>query len=230
MFSRPIVGWLLCAVLVSLLAGCAPGERNPLDEFRQDITASDKGTVEALTDKFDTWLAPEEFGVSLTIMRIAQGIVGFLLLVAGYAIYEFFIMLPGIVIGGAVGYGVGADQHAILGFLLMIVGASIGGSLLLALHQLAIFLVGAIFGAFLLGAVIDWNIVVLVIGGLLGGSILLALFHLSIVVITAGTGAILFGGLALGASPTIITVLFFVGMAVQYGMLAQESKEEPAPA
>jgi hypothetical protein len=222
--------WLLLGLLLvsSLLSGCSTVDRNnTLEDFRRDLTESDKGVVRALVDKFDRWLAPDEFGLSPTLMRIAQGVGGFLLLFAGYALYKVAVMLGGFIVGAIMGYGFGSEEGGrLLGILLLLVGGWLGGVLAWFLHMLAIFAVGAFYGAILLAALIDWETWVLLLGGVLGGILLLALSQLIIVLITASTGAVLFGGLALGASDTIILILFAVGVLVQYGMLASRKEEE----
>jgi hypothetical protein len=222
--------WLLLALLLtgSLLSGCTTVDRNDtLDDFRRDLTESDKGVVRALVDKFDRWLAADEFGLSPTLMRIAQGVVGFLLLFAGYALYKFAVMLGGFIVGAILGYGFGTEEGGrLLGILLLLVGGWLGGVLAWFLHMLAIFAIGAFYGAILLAALIDWETWVLLLGGVLGGILLLALSQLIIVLITASTGAVLFGGLGLGASDIVILILFAVGVLVQYGMLASRKEEK----
>lgn len=212
----------------SLLAGCTTVDRNnALEDFRRDLTESDQGVVRALVDKFDRWFAANEFGLSPTLMRIAQGIVGFLLLFAGYALYKLAIMLVGFIVGAIMGYGLGAEEGGkLLGILLLLVGGWLGGILAWFLHLLALFVIGAFYGAILLGALVDWETWVLILGGLLGGFLLLALSQLLIVLITAGTGAVLFGGLGLGASDAVILVLFVLGVLVQYGLLASRKEEQ----
>lgn len=221
--------WLLLALLLtsSLLSSCTTDRNDTFDDFRRDLTESDKGVVRALVDKFDRWLAPDEFGLSPTLMRIAQGIVGFLLLFAGYALYKFAVMLGGFIVGAILGYGFGSEEGGrLLGILLLLVGGWLGGILAWFLHMLAVFAIGAFYGAILLAALIDWETWVLLLGGVLGGLLILALFQLLIVLITASTGAVLFGGLGLGASDIIILILFAVGVLVQYGMLASRKEEE----
>lgn len=222
--------WLLLALLLtsSLLAGCTTVDRNnALEDFRRDLTESDQGIVRALVDEFDRWFAADEFGLSPTLMRLAQGIVGFLLLFAGYALYKLAIMLAGFVVGAILGYGLGAEEGGkLLGILLLLVGGWLGAALAWFLHLLALFIIGAFYGAILLGALVDWETGVLIIGGLIGGVLLLALSQLLIVLITAGTGAVLFGGLGLEASDTMILVLFVLGVLVQYGTLSARKGEE----
>ncbi len=222
--------WLLLGLVLggSLLSGCSTVERdNPLEDLRRDLTESDEGIVRAPVDKFDRWLAPDEFGLSLTLMRLTQGLVGFLLLFAGYALYKFLVMLGGFIVGAILGYGFGAEEGGrLLGVLLALVGGWLGGVLAWILHMLAVFAIGAFYGAILLAALIDWETWVLLLGGVLGGILLLALFQLIIVLITASTGAVLFGGLALGASDIVILILFAVGVLVQYGLLASRKEEE----
>jgi len=200
---------------------------NPLEDLRRDLTESDEGVVRALVDKFDRWLTLDEFELPLTLVRIIRGIVGFLLLFAGYALYKLLVMLIGVIVGAIMGYGFGVEEGGrLLGILLLLVGGWLGGVLAWFLHMLVVFAIGAFCGAILLAALIDGETWVLIVGGLLGGILLLALFQLLIVLTTASTGAVLFGGLALGASDAVILILFVLGVLVQYGLLASREQEE----
>ncbi|MGQ9851603.1 MAG: hypothetical protein ACUVSU_16295, partial [Aggregatilineaceae bacterium] len=141
--------------------------------------------------------------------------------------HKLAIMLVGFIVGAIMGYGLGVEEGGkLLGILSLLVGGWLGGILAWFLHLLTLFLIGAFYGAILLGALVDWETWVLILGGLLGGLLLLALSQLLIVLITAGTGAILFGGLGLGASNTVILVLFVLGVLVQYGTLSARKEEE----
>lgn len=219
---------LLMLVLVGLLLpACTGTDRDALADLSRDLRGSQQGPVRALIDRFDRWLDADEVGVSLTVMRVTQGAAGLLLLFAGYALYKLAIMLAGFAVGAIMGYGLGAEEGGrLLGVLLALPGGWLGGVLAWALHLLAIFAIGAFYGAILLAALVDWETWGLIVGGLLGGLLILALFQLLVVLITAGTGAVLFGGLALGASDTIVLILFAVGVLVQYGLLTARKKKE----
>lgn len=226
---------LLALIIILMLTGCGTGIDDPISDFRRDIEGSDSGRVNALVLKFDGWLLGSEFlGIQVAIQRVFWGLFGLSLLVAGFKIYEFMVMLSGIVIGGGIGYGLGSDTNIILALFGLVMGAIIGGSLVLALHNLAIFLVGAIYGALLVGAAFNFDLLAMIIGGILAGVLVLSLLHLAIVVLTAGVGAILFGGLWIGASANVITILWLVGIFVQFGLIGsatdESEKKSAAPA
>lgn len=177
----------------------------------------------------------EELGPVTDALRGLYALAGLALLLAGYKIYRFTVALPGFLIGAVVGAGMGYGEEGrvVLAILGLILGSLAGAALALLLHDLAVFLVGAGFGA-LVGLLLSdvsseeaalWSIV---IGGLIGGALLLSLSHAWIVLFSSAVGAALFGS-AVGAGPGWMLALCLVGVGAQYGLAQALGETLPGP-
>lgn len=157
---------------------------------------------------------------------IAAYIAGGLCLVYGYKVYQFIVMLPGILIGGVIGYAIGALQWGTFGGIICtLLGASICGALAWALHQFAIWFVGALLGGLAATGVAEGlfhthpNIIVVIIAALIGGALLLALAKALIIVKSSCIGALLVAYGARSLDHVFLLVgLTLVGIAIQYGV------------
>jgi hypothetical protein len=160
------------------------------------------------------------------VVIIAAYIAGGLCLVFGWRIYQFIVMLPGILIGGLIGFALGALQWGEIGGLFIaLLGAGLGGGLAWALHQIVIWLVGAIGGGIIVFAVSEAAFhtephgLVLLIGAVIGGSLLLLLAKAFIVVKASFIGALLIAyGAGELANPVVWIALTLVGTAIQFGL------------
>ena len=157
---------------------------------------------------------------------IAAYIAGGLCLVYGYKVYQFIVMLPGILIGGIIGYAIGALQWGTFGGIICtLLGASICGALAWALHQFAIWFVGALLGGLAVTGVAEGlfhthpNLFVVIIAALFGGALLLALAKALIIVKSSCIGALLVAYGARSLDHVFLLVgLTLLGIAIQYGV------------
>jgi hypothetical protein len=168
----------------------------------------------------------QQVGGMSGFVRVVIGVVGLVLLCAGFVVYEILLHITGFIIGGLLGSLLGSslaggeNLGAIIGFIL---GGVIGAFLATLLASLAIFLAGAVVGAILLSGL--WSgitnteptTIVAIIGGLIGGGIFLALYRFWISALTAAFGAGLLG-LALGLASGWWILLFLIGLVVQFGV------------
>jgi hypothetical protein len=147
---------------------------------------------------------------------------GLAMLLAGYKIYRFIIMVPGLLLGGLLGMAIGADDGGLMAIIGLLLGAAVGAVVALVIHDLMVFLTGAFIGvavmggAFLAGGDLP-DPAFVVIAGLIGGVGLLVLSKTAIIFFTSAVGSLLFG---MGVEATGLWLLLFfgVGVAVQYGL------------
>jgi hypothetical protein len=157
------------------------------------------------------------------VLRWGAVLAGLALLIIGWKIYRFVVTFPGFLVGAVLGAWLGHRlsgelQWAILGLIL---GGLIGAWLARVVHDIAVFVVGAMGGLYILYNLWEFFAVgspTPLIGGLsaiLGGLTLLVLSRHWMVFLSSAIGAtmIIWG---LQGNPFVIPVLFLGGIIVQY--------------
>lgn len=167
----------------------------------------------------------EGFGPAQGILRVVAILGGLILAMVGWKIYRFVVALPGFFIGAALGAQIGhhIDQGGFFSIIGFILGGIVGTLLTLALHDLAVFVIGSIGGAFI--AVSLWGLIsnapsplfLKVVGGIIGGLILLAMAKLWMMLLSSAIGATMFSW-GVHGGVTVALVLMVVGVVVQYGL------------
>ncbi|HLA45585.1 MAG TPA: hypothetical protein VJZ27_19205 [Aggregatilineales bacterium] len=148
-------------------------------------------------------------------------VVGVVLLIAGWKLYDWIVAAPGIVVGGMVAAILLRDQDAPFLVLGVLIGAGIGALLALFIHGIVIWGIGAILGSFLFDSLWvdimretppDW---LFVVGVFVGGFAFVALYDLLEVVIVAAIGAGMIG-IAFDLNTLWIGALFLAGLVIQW--------------
>lgn len=155
------------------------------------------------------------------VLRVLLVVGGVLLLVAGWRIYEYVILIAGFLIGAAFALALVGEQSAVVSIAAFLVGGVIGAALCILLYYVAIFLIGAYIGIVLtqglatllaLGTV---SPIVLFIGALLGGVILIGLSFELLILLAIIVGAQMLSlGLGLGTEWTLIFAI--AGLVIQF--------------
>jgi hypothetical protein len=216
-------GWLLIVLgVVVLVTSCAPDPYLGEAAYQYGIPWED--TFHEFLDAF----------------RVGFAVVGLLLLLAGFSIYEWIVKMIGFLTGGVIGAGIavllaGDEGDIIVAILGFLIGGGLGAAIALILTYLGVFfsglwIGGAVFSGIWIGLGGSlppaWWVF---IGAALGGILMILLFKLWIMGLTAALGAALLGS-ALGVSPGWWVLFFLVGMAVQTGIakaLGEEAKVKP---
>jgi hypothetical protein len=165
----------------------------------------------------------ERLGPMNEVLRGGAFLAGLLLLILGWKIYRFVVTFPGFLVGAVFGAWVvhrisGEIHWALLGLAL---GGLIGAWMAGVVHDIAVFIVGAIGGLYVLyslwGTFAEGSPTPL-IGGLsaiIGGLILLVLSRHWMVFLSSAIGAtMLIWGIR--GNPFLIPILFVFGIIVQY--------------
>jgi hypothetical protein len=211
--------WRLPTLLFLLLSACSP------DSLRELI-------------KVDSVLA--RVGPTQNVLRIAAILGGLILMLAGRKIYRYVVAMPGFLVGATAGAQLvhNFTQGNLLLIMGLLVGGFIGAWLALTLHDIAVFVIGAIGGIYIASLV--WNLLspvetplyAEVIGAIMGGAALSGMAKIWMTLLSAAAGATM---VAWGANAGILVVifLFVVGLGAQYGFAraaGEDVFEEPPQA
>jgi len=179
-----------------------------------------EGTVNTLENLIERLLTPPESDLARVLLVIG----GVILLIGGWRIYDFVIIVAGFLIGASFAVSLVSPDDTLLVLGALLIGGLIGAGLGLLLYHVAVFLIGAYIGAILTAsAAITLDLtpissLVLLIGAILGGVILLVLSFELLVLLSAIVGAQM---LALGLGLGVPWVLLFavVGIVIQLALM-----------
>jgi hypothetical protein len=179
-----------------------------------------ENTVETFNNVLDRLLVTPRSALVRALLIVA----GVLLLVAGWRIYDYIVVIAGIVVGATVALSLVTTDNALVAIGAMIVGGLIGALLGVFLYYAAVFVIGAYIGIVLTGAIVDAvstsppSPVILLIGAVIGGLVLIGLSFEFLVLLSSLVGAQM---LTLGLGLPVIWTLIFaiIGMIVQFMLM-----------
>ena len=155
------------------------------------------------------------------LARIVLVIGGVVLLVAGWYVYEWVILIAGFLIGGTVALGLVTSTDALLGLVIFLVGGVIGAGLGVVLYYIAVFLIGGYVGIAITEAVavalnlIPVTLLAVIAGFIVGGLVLMVLSMELLVVLSAVVGAQMIA-LALNLGVGWVLLLALIGIILQF--------------
>lgn len=188
-------------------------------------------TAEAVPSDPDALL--EAMGPADGALKIIAMAGGLLLLVAGWKIYRFVVAFPGFLL--AAGFGATFMDRLVendwISLALVLVLGLVGAWLALKLHDIAIFIIGAVGGGYLAFSL--WptfvgdeaTIFIIVAGVVIGGALMLLFGKLWMVLFSAAAGAVMFIW-GLGSYTALVLPLFLVGILIQYGASSGKKRSE----
>ncbi|MGC1308807.1 MAG: DUF4203 domain-containing protein, partial [Phormidesmis sp.] len=190
------------------------------ESLAQDAVDLTEDAATAATDTVNDWTDRLISVPRNDVIRVLFVVLGVVMLFAGWRIYEFIILLAGMLIGASILTALVPPDDAVLQFVALLLGAFIGGVLAYFLYYAAVFVVGAYVGITLVAAIATAltndpvSSLLLLLGAIIGGIVLLGLSSELLVLISALVGAQL---LTLGLNlPPIWTLIFLVvGVIVQ---------------
>lgn len=189
---------------------------DPTPDVVESAVEATENTVDTATNFVSRFLSAPTSDIARVLLIIG----GIVLLVAGWRIYEFIILLSGILIGATFTAALVPDGNAVAVIAALIIGGVAGALLSVFVYYVAVFLNGAYVGIILTGGIARLlslepvSGLALVIGALIGGLMLLALSFELLIVLSALVGAQL---LVLGLGLTTIWTLVFaiLGIIIQ---------------
>ena len=155
------------------------------------------------------------------LARIVMVVGGVVLLIAGWYVYEWVILIAGFLIGGTVALGLITSTNALLGLLVFLIGGVIGAALGAVLYYIAVFLIGGYVGIAITEAIAvalnltPVSLFAVIAGFLVGGIVLVLLSMELLVVLSAVVGAQMLG-LALNLGIEWVLVLALIGIILQF--------------
>jgi len=158
-----------------------------------------------------------------TVMRVLMVVVALVLLVAGWRVYEFVIVIAGAMVGAAIASSLIVSSDAAVNLVVLLIGGVIGAVLSFFLYYVAVFLIGMHFGILLTNglattlALQPVSPLVLLIGGVIGGVILLGLSFQFLIILSSLVGAQLLVT-ALGLPAVWMIVIALIGILIQFGL------------
>jgi hypothetical protein len=182
-----------------------------------DVTESAAKATATTVSDFITRLVQRPQSEALRVLFIIGGLV---LLLGGWRIYEFIILIAGFLIGASFASALVQDQGTTITIAAILVGGLIGAALSIFVYYLAVFLIGGYIGIVLtegLASVLSLapvSPIVLFIAAVLGGIVLVGLSFELLVLLAVVVGAQMISlGLGLGIEWTIVFVI--IGVIVQ---------------
>ena len=171
------------------------------------------------------------------IVRLLFIVGGVVLLLAGWRIYEYIILIAGFLVGAAIASALVITDSAVLNLIVLLIGGLIGALLSVFLYYIAVFFIGAYVGIALTGAIAaaltltPVSPIALLIGGLIGGLIMLAVSVEFLILLAVIVGAQM---LALGLGLGLLWVIIFavIGLVVQFFLVRAfnyEIRRRPRP-
>jgi hypothetical protein len=215
---------LILAVLVvtAILSQSTP--LLPSDEVAGTIVDTIESGAENTVETFNTVLDRLLVTPRSALVRALLIVAGILLLVAGWRVYDYIVVIAGIVVGATVALSLVTTNDTLVMIGAMIIGGLIGALLGVFLYYVAVFVIGAYIGIVLTGAIIDAisssppSPVILLIGAVIGGLLLIGLSFEFLVLLSSLVGAQM---LTLGLGLPLIWTLIFaiIGMIVQFMLM-----------
>jgi len=159
------------------------------------------------------------------IVQVLMVIVGAILLVAGWRIYNWIIVIAGALVGGTLALAAVGEAGVVIEVAAFLIGAAIGGTLGYFVYYLAVFVIGAYIGIVfttLIAQSLDLlpvSPILLLIIAIVAGVVMLGLSFELLVLLASLLGAQLIV-MALGLTPAGIwlMVLILAGVIIQVGL------------
>lgn len=221
--------FIILIILVIGLVLVSDQETNPLASDESDAMAEDivDATVETAEDTTNTI---EDFIDRLTItpqtdlVRVLLVVGGVILLIAGWRVYDYIVIIAGFLIGASVVVSLVSTDSTFLTIAALLIGGVIGAILGSFLYYFAVFIIGAYIGILLTNAIgIALSLepitaIALVIGAIIGGIVLIGLSFELLVILSSVVGAQM---LTLGLGLDVYWTLIFavIGIVIQFTLM-----------
>lgn len=149
---------------------------------------------------------------------------GLILLLAGWRVYEYIILIAGFLIGALIASSLVVSDAVIINIVVLLIGGLLGVALSALIYPIAVFIIGAYVGIALTSGLASAfglapaSSIVLLFGGLIGGLVLISLSFQFLILLSAVVGAQVLA-LALGLSAIWVVLFAIIGVVVQLGLV-----------
>lgn len=232
-FDRRLVFWIL-TLLVSAFAFAGvvsaqdvvtppPPTATP-DPAAAGVVDAAAGAAEAFTNTAATLWEQLAQTPQSDLARVILIVGGVVLLLAGWFVYEWIILIAGFLIGAMTALTILDPTDTLLALVVFLIGGVIGAALGALLYYVAVFLIGGYIGILLTqGIAVALNLlpvtlIAVLIGFIVGGIILILLSMELLIIFSAIVGAQMIA-LALGLDVAWMILLALVGMVAQLAVV-----------
>jgi hypothetical protein len=191
-----------------------------LEQAAEDVVETTETVTEGVVDSFVTIIEELTDKPENDVVLLAMVIGGVLLLVGGWRIYEYIVVIAGILVGALFAVALVADESTTIQIFALIIGALLGAALSVFLYYIAVFFIGAYLGMVLLQAIANAldiaepTAIALLVAAIIGGIIAVGLGVELLVVLSAVVGAQMLV-VALGLESYWILILAIIGIVIQ---------------
>lgn len=195
----------------------APSAEETAEDIVDLTVDAAESTALSLENFLERLMTPPQSDLTRVLMVVG----GIILLVAGWRVYDFIIVIAGFLMGASVAMALVVTESTFIAIAAFLIGGLIGAALAIFVYFLAVFLIGAYVGIVLTGslasalALTPVSSLALIIGAIIGGILLTMLSFELLVVLSAVVGAQLVT-LALGLNAVWTLVLAVAGIIFQF--------------
>lgn len=195
-------------------------EEETADEIVEATVETAEDTANWLDDLLDRLTQAPQSDLARLLFLIG----GALLLLGGWRIYDYIVIVAGFLIGALLAIALIDSENTILLIAAFLVGGLLGGALSVYVYAAAVFVIGAYIGIVLTAGIIDLftndsvSSLILLLGGLVGGLLLVGLSFEFLIIISVVVGAQMIA-LAMGLSPTWTLLFAVLGLIVQFAVM-----------
>ncbi|MFQ3647553.1 MAG: hypothetical protein SNJ80_11540 [Anaerolinea sp.] len=215
-----LLSLVVVLILIVSLAAFAQESTPALETAVETVTEAATSAITAASDTFDDLLTRITAAPQSDVARVLLIVGGVLLLVLGWRIYNFIIIVAGFLVGASVAASLVANESALIVMVALVVGGLIGAALSAVFYLVAVFLIGAYLGIALTNAVAaalglaPVSALILIVAAVVGGLVLIGLSFELLVVIAAVVGGQMLT-LGLGLDGLWVLIFAAVGIVVQ---------------
>ncbi len=181
--------------------------------YAQDGTTLDSNDI---NDFFDKLASPPKTALTSALLVVG----GVILLLMGWRIYEYIIIIAGALIGAMTLLTLAEEANALVEIGAFLVGGLVGAVLAIFVYYIAVFLIGlytgiAVTHALAVGlSLTPVSSVALLVGGIIGGLVLLALSFELLIILSSLVGAQMLA-LGLDVGPGWALLFALMGILLQ---------------
>ncbi|GAB4527587.1 MAG: hypothetical protein OHK0046_45510 [Anaerolineae bacterium] len=194
------------------------------EEVAEDIVDITVETAEATAEEVEDLIDRITQVPQSDAARVLLVLGGILLLTAGWRVYDFIVVIAGLLIGAAIGASLVTNDSDLIILAAMLIGGLLGAALSVLLYYAAVFVIGGYVGILLFSSAANAfelspiSPLALLVAALVGGVVLLALSFEFLVLLSSLVGAQM---LSLGLGLDIFWTLIFAvaGIVIQFGLM-----------
>ena len=191
-----------------------------LEQAAEDVIETTEQVTEGVVDTFVTIVEELTDRPENDLVLLVMVVGGVLLLVLGWRLYEYIVVIAGILVGATFAIALVADESTTVQIVALIIGGLLGALLSVFLYYVAVFFIGAYLGMVLLEVIANAldlaepTAVALLVAAIVGGIVAIGLGIELLVVLSAVVGAQMLV-VALGLQSYWILILALIGIAIQ---------------